>query len=234
MDKVQSEIVAAMALVTLGYLSYWYTAESRVLRQWAQRLSGADSRISDIVLQRMLGVLFMGMLPLIACLLLIAEDPDRYGLGAGDLRLTALWSAALSGLIVLITAFSARKPDNLAMYPQIRVSQWPGRLILLSALTWILYLLAYEFLFRGVLFFVLLEHTGLWGAMAINACVYALAHLPKGKKETLGAIPFGILICWLSFDTGSIWLAVAVHIVLALSNEWFSLRYHPEIQVIRS
>ncbi|MFN8134788.1 MAG: CPBP family intramembrane glutamic endopeptidase [Bacteroidales bacterium] len=60
----------------------------------------------------------------------------------------------------------------------------------------------------------------LWPAIALNTAIYMLVHIPKGIKETLGAIPLGVLLCYLTVQTGSIWIAVMVHIVMALSNEW--------------
>ncbi|MBK7407617.1 MAG: hypothetical protein IPJ40_05760 [Saprospirales bacterium] len=40
------------------------------------------------------------------------------------------------------------------MYPQIRVAEWTFSLVLWSSLTWVLYLVGYETLFRGILFFL--------------------------------------------------------------------------------
>jgi membrane protease YdiL (CAAX protease family) len=84
-------------------------------------------------------------------------------------------------------------------------------------------------MFRGFLLFSSLPVLGIWPSILLNTAVYSLVHIPKGNKETLGAIPFGILISYLAIETGTFWIAFFTHVILALSNEWFSLRTHPEM-----
>jgi membrane protease YdiL (CAAX protease family) len=43
----------------------------------------------------------------------------------------------------------------------------------------------------------------------------------------------GIILCYITLLTGNIWSAVIVHSLMALCNEWFSLRAHPEMKLIR-
>ncbi len=232
MSPDDQSTVFAIITALAGFLSYHLTAQSHWLRHWVRKVS-ARGRLSPnrIFTQRLLGIVFLGVLPLGATLLFQTRDLDLIGLGKGDLYQSFRATALLSTVIVLMTFFNARKESNLDMYPQIRVKEWSWRLVLWSSLTWALYLLAYEFLFRGVLFFLVLHAEGFAVATAVNVAVYALAHLPKGEKETLGAIPLGFVLCWFTFATGSIWLAVMVHIVMALSNEWLSIYYHPEMHI---
>ncbi len=128
---------------------------------------------------------------------------------------------------------NCKKPDNLNLYPQIRAKEWSFNILFNSALTWILYLLVYEFMFRGFLLFIFLQYVGVWSAIALNVSIYSLVHVPKGLKEAVGALPLGIVLGIITVQTESILVALIVHIVLALSNEWFSLRVHPNINYIR-
>ena len=57
----------------------------------------------------------------------------------------------------------------------------------------------------------------------VNTIIYSLAHVPKGNREALAAIPFGIILCYLTIKTETIWIAVFVHLALALSNDYFAL-----------
>ena len=72
---------------------------------------------------------------------------------------------------------------------------------------------------------------GPWAAIALNCSLYAFAHFYKGPGETFGAIPLGIMFCYLTLLTGNIWTAVVIHSVMALSNEWFSIRANPDINL---
>jgi membrane protease YdiL (CAAX protease family) len=90
---------------------------------------------------------------------------------------------------------------------------------------WMLYLLGYEFMFRGILWFVCVWAFGLIPSLAINLLLYALAHINQGTTKILGSIPAGILFCLFSYLTGSFILAFLVHTTMAVSYELF-LAYH--------
>jgi len=77
--------------------------------------------------------------------------------------------------------------------------------------------------------FTLYSALGLWPAILITTCLYALVHIPKGLKEAIGALPFGIVLGLLAIEAGSIWPVVFIHAVLALSNDHFALRANPDM-----
>jgi membrane protease YdiL (CAAX protease family) len=181
-----------------------------------------------ILFQRFLGVLIFGMIPLLILTLTGTQSIVDFGVTA-PVKETGTWTVILSVVIIIINYINSRTPENLALYPQIREEIWSLQLLTLSTASWIVYLLSYEFLFRGFLLFSTLSLLGFWPAIILNTAIYSLVHLPKGIKETIGAIPFGILLCYLTVRTGSIWIAVATHIVMAVSNEWLSLRAHPQM-----
>lgn len=104
-------------------------------------------------------------------------------------------------------------------------------MLTLSGITWLVFLLGYEFLFRGFLLFASVAVMDVWAAIALNCALYAFAHLYKGPGETFGSIPVGILLCYLTLLTGNIWTALILHSVMALSNEWWSIRAHPNMKV---
>ena len=83
----------------------------------------------------------------------------------------------------------------------------------------LLFLLAYEFFFRGVIFFSLLEHFSLWEAIAYNTLLYVLIHAFDSRKELFGAIPFGIVLCLFTYFTQSVWYAFIMHATLSTVYE---------------
>jgi len=89
----------------------------------------------------------------------------------------------------------------------------------------VVFLLAYEFFFRGVIFFTFLENNGLIIAIVITTLLYVLIHIFDSKQEILGAIPFGIVLCLFSYFTNSIWMAFLIHITLSAVYE-FSMFTH--------
>ncbi len=75
----------------------------------------------------------------------------------------------------------------------------------------IVFLISYEFFFRGVLLFFFIENNGLILAIIISTSLYVLIHIFDTKAEILGAIPFGIVLCLFSYFTNNIWAAFIIH-----------------------
>ena len=89
----------------------------------------------------------------------------------------------------------------------------------------ILFLFSYEFFFRGVIFFSLLQFFDLYISIFITTILYVLIHSFDTKVEILGAIPFGILLCYLSYITNSIWIAFIIHTTLSGVYELKMFKY---------
>lgn len=83
----------------------------------------------------------------------------------------------------------------------------------------LVFLLAYEAFFRGVLFWFCLQYFGLVNSILINLFFYGLIHIMDSKKEILGSIPFGIVLCLFTYYSSSIWPAFIIHASLSLGYE---------------
>ncbi len=181
--------------------------------------------------QKWLGLLLMGLIPWVI---------GRYWLGMSnaDMGLTLAlpaagwyWILGCIALIIPLNLINARRPDNLAMYPQVRVKVWSKKLVAAHMTDWAAYLLGYEFLFRGFLLAACLSTMGAWTAIVVNLALYSLSHLPKGMKEAIGALPLGLVVCIATLQTGTIWAAYIIHLALAWANFLSSLAAHPEMRV---
>ena len=135
------------------------------------------------------------------------------------------YTLILATILIPIGALNAKGKEHLAIYPQVRMVKWNLREYTTNILSWGLYLLGYEFLFRGIVFLGLLPFVGVYPAVIINTILYAGAHLYKGKKETLGSIPLGIILCLITAQTETIWTAFAVHWLMA-SNTFIWSQYY--------
>ncbi len=83
----------------------------------------------------------------------------------------------------------------------------------------ILYLLAYEFWFRGILLVTLVKHLQLVPAIFINIILYSLLHFISDKREFRLCFPFGAYLCLLCWWIGAAWPAMLIHLSLSLSYE---------------
>lgn len=83
----------------------------------------------------------------------------------------------------------------------------------------ILYLVAYEFFFRGYFLFTTVALWNVETAIVLNIAAYSLVHSVNGRNEFIGSIPFGFVLCLFTVSSGSIWPAVLLHLLLALPFE---------------
>ena len=223
-------------LLTLVFFSiYWFTSKSeKIKKRFYDKYDHDQASLKHIFFTKYFGFISMGILPTILCLVFLPE------LTLADLGLTFIyktaqfsifWILGLSILIIPLVYFSAKKPKNLLNYPQIRAKVWTKKMVFINALGWFLYLFGYEFLFRGILLIPLIEPLGMWPAIAINIALYSATHIPKGLDETVGAIPLGFVLCLLTISSGTIWIAFIVHVVMAWTNTFTALKFHPEMNL---
>lgn len=231
------QVIAPVILSIACFVLYWFVAQSRVVQQrFYSKYDHDTASANHIFFTKLFGFLSLGIVPAL-CMLLFLPDKgfSYYGLTfvPETSLFSFLWIIGLSAIVIPLAYYSAKKPKNLLNYPQIRSKLWTRSTYYKNIFGWVLYLSAYEFLFRGVLFFPLLESLGFWPATAVNISLYSATHIPKGLDETLGAIPLGLVLCALTAMSGTLWIAIIVHVAMALSNSLTALKFHPDIHYKR-
>ncbi|HLP93304.1 MAG TPA: CPBP family intramembrane glutamic endopeptidase [Saprospiraceae bacterium] len=232
--EASAEANITIILVTIGFIVFWFTGKSdKLLTKQIQAYGPEDGQQRHVFIKRIVGMATFGLIPGLVLLAGMGFSWSDYGVKPSLDVVSLYWILGLSAIIIPMTFRSTRAADNLAQYPEIRRANWSPKLVVLSALSWMGYLVAYELMFRGFLLFSCVRAFGVWPAIIINTSIYALVHVPKNAKEGIGAIPLGLLLCVLTLQTQTIWIALIVHWVLSLANEWFSLKYHPDMQVVK-
>lgn len=224
--NIEFGIICLTTLISLVGYSYLFILLNRK-NFWN---NSRDENELNIYLQRCAGFLLFGVLPVVVLYYMHRITIHEFGILLLLPQKTVFWFVVLSGIVLPVSIYNSKSPQNLAKYPQIRNHNWNIRILLLSTFTWIAYLLAYEFFFRGILLFSCIRMLGVTMAIVVNVIIYSLAHIPKGKLEVLGAIPFGIVLCLVTIYTGSFWTAFGTHVIMAISSEWSSLYFNKDIQ----
>ena len=200
----------------IGYLIYFcFLKNKQVQKGFRNYFSDAKSSFYWIQITRVIAFVCMAILPLLYIYLL-----DVY-----FWEIDFIWTYAdtkyiliLATILIPLGTLNAKGKEHLTIYPQVRMRNWNPIEYTFNILSWGLYLLGYEFLFRGILFLGLIPFFGIYPAIIVNTVLYALAHLYKGKKETLGSILLGIVLCVITAYTQTIWTAFAVHWIMATNN----------------
>ncbi|MBK5277375.1 MAG: CPBP family intramembrane metalloprotease [Bacteroidia bacterium] len=235
----ESDLTCIVSIVgsALFFILYWSLLSSERIRKYFYEEQSSDvGKIKYILFTKYSGLLILGVLPGILFYIVFPHySLSDYGLSfsKGTSIISFYWILVLGFIILVMNRFAARREKAFLMYPQIRVKEWDGKLIVSYSIAWSAYLFGYELLFRGFLFFPLVNVIGIWPAISINIALYSISHIPKGLDETVGAILLGTVLCIATLQTGTIWVAFVAHVLLALSNSLFALKFHPEMRIVK-
>ncbi len=209
-------MILALCLLSLLLAEGWATEKKS--RSFSQALSGSRT-LSVLCLKLLFGCLIF-LLGYECCIHFTTIDERIF-----DPNWSNAYSFAVTPLAMLALVFGystaarkTRRPVNLAG----NIS-----LLVIYFLLRVLFLLLYEYFFRGVLLFICIEAVGIVIAILINLSVYAMTHAYSDRREIIGTIPFGLTLCSLTILLHSVWPAIFIHLALAISHEIRLLSNHP-------
>jgi len=146
----------------------------------------------------------------------------------GSVGLSLGLAVAIGLAVTPVLTCAGWLPEMRQFYPEMRLGEgpataaaaWRWRLAMIGS--WLVYLVGYEALFRGLLLPLLARELGLWPGIAVATGLYVLAHLARPAAESLAAIPAGFALAAITLVTGSILAAVVLHWIIASVNETVS------------
>jgi membrane protease YdiL (CAAX protease family) len=230
-QPVRGPAVTALAAFVVLYAAYHFLSEHVLMPKiFSRRLPEREAEVAAVLSRRLAGGLLLGVIPLVMMLTLLPGGPAAYGLVFRFPPRAWLLITLFSLIVIPLALLISGRPAIRDRYPHIRVREWSSTLVTLNAAGWGLFLLAYEICFRGFLLFPCVRAFGFWPAVIINLVLYAGVHLHKGRVETLGALPLGLLLCFTALSFG-IWVPFLLHWILALANDQVALKKNPEFTV---
>lgn len=146
-----------------------------------------------------------------------------------------MYTFAGLAIVLIFSLLSSPRQSNLEQFPEVRIRFWRPNILIMSALSWIAYIAAYEFFYRGLLFQILrmaLDND----VLAIVGCtaLYCLSHYFKLNRITVGSIIYGAVSCYVVLITDSLLPAMISHTAMSLFVEWLSIKHHREMFVLRT
>lgn len=193
-------------------------------------ITGERFQLNRFLAMKILGFLMMGVLPFLI-FPSIVNPPESFGQSRQSaLHFPSILLFIIPALIIAMNFFASGKEDFHSRFPQMRIKEWGIPNLIIGIGGWGIYLLGYEYLFRGLFLSAWLDAFGPLTAIAVNVVVYSLFHIPNGPKEAIGAIPFGIVLCLVTIQSGSFVHAFLLHWLLSTSAEVFSIHHHPGMQ----
>lgn len=209
-------LASLLALTTIGYVLYHFWAKA------LQRETPGAPR--SVIVGRLAGALLLGVPSLIWAALAAPQLLSLWRLPSGVAIAVCLGTL---GVLLPILWLAAGGEAHQSHYPQIRATRWTPGLVLFEGFSWGLYLVAYEWAFRGLLVCALASVIGLWPALLVGTSLYVLAHLEKGLGECLACVPMGLGFGILAWWSQSLWAPILLHLALALAGNLFAVARDP-------
>jgi len=152
----------------------------------------------------------------------------KIGLTLGELK-RSLPLAALGAPVAALAGWIGSGDRAIrAFYPFSKEACRSSRSLALFELSYaLLYYPAWEFLFRGILFFPFVPVIGLLPALALETGLSTLYHIGHPPSEILAAVGAGVVFGLVAFWTGSFLVTAFLHAVVGVSTDTFLyLRLH--------
>lgn len=221
----------------LLFYVYWIIFDSQKIKAHFQSKNDLiKAPLKHIFFTKIMGLVIMGIVPFLVSFILFKEPLKDLGFIIKEEHFSfSIWSTIILSLIALpIGFFGSRQQKSLAVYPQIRINQWTSLSLFISLFGWVIYLLGYEFLFRGFMLQPVADILGFWPAITVSSVLYSATHLPKGIGEAIGALPLGVLLGSVCLIAENFWIGFFVHIIMSWTVNLSSIYWNPEMSVKRN
>ena len=159
-------------------------------------------------------------------IIVLSSDPLSYlggaGLSLGNWRRGILIMAAGAPFAVLSGLIGSRDSKLSRFYPLSKLAcRSPKSFIAFEAAYVLLYYPAWEFLYRGILFFPLIPAIGLVPALALQTTISTLHHAGHPQSEIMAAFAGGFIFGLIAYATGSIVYPFFLHALIGVSTDTF-------------
>lgn len=168
------------------------------------------------------------VIPVLIVFFIFKEKPSAYGLKAGDYKTGLKYSLIFFVIMLPLVWFASSSLPFVEQYPGLSdvKTSWNSFLIYETGI--LLYMIAWEFIWRGYMLFGLQPKFGYY-AVLFQMLPFVMLHNGKPMVETFGAIIAGIALALLALRTGSIIYCVIAHYGVMFTIDLLcTLRYRTE------
>lgn len=144
------------------------------------------------------------------------------GLSLGNWRRGLLIAALGAPLAVLSGFIGSRDAELRRFYPFSKTACRSLRsFVAFETAYLLLYYVAWEFLYRGILFFPLIPAIGLIPALALQTIISTLHHAGHPQSEIFASLAGGFVFGLVAYFTGSFFYPIFLHALTGISTDTF-------------
>jgi membrane protease YdiL (CAAX protease family) len=155
-------------------------------------------------------LIYFAVLPILTITIILRRNPLDFGLRLGNFKVWGFYVIATI-IVALPILYIASRNSLLANYytmPQFDVVKY--------SLETIVYLFAWEFLFRGFLLFGLKDKLK-ESAILVQMVPFVLVHFGKPEIETISTILTGLYFGYVAYRGNSYWPAFIIHLFINIT-----------------
>lgn len=171
---------------------------------------------------------FFFLFLVIPCLIVVLFSPEpllflkEAGLSLGNAGRGLVIAAGGAPLAVLAGYIGSRDSQLRRFYPFSKTAcRSPRTFIAFETAYLLLYYVAWEFFYRGILFFPLIPAIGLVPALAFETIVSTLHHLGHPPSELFASLAAGVVFGLIAYYTGSFLYTIFLHALTGISTDTF-------------
>jgi uncharacterized protein len=175
------------------------------------------------VYQCTVAFLLWAVIPIILIKFFIGDDLKEYGICLGDWRFGLKFFLLSIPILLPVLYLTSLNPEFPAEYPLSPLAARGTSGFVLWELTYLIYYLGFEFIFRGYMQLGLLKRLGPFLAIMAQTIPSTIVHWGKPEGETISAIVAGLAFGALAIRTRSILWGLMVHYFVGIATDFFCL-----------
>ena len=225
---VEIEISVVLLGAVFVFCLSQYCLAPTVLERWCSKNQEGQSKAYFF------SKISSGVLWIFSSLIFLNMNEDAFQILFPPLSVIAkdlLYACVLFVLLFPFFWIASKRPSVQAQYPELRIKERSQRLVLMSAVSWFVYLVGYEFLFRGVILLCGIAEWGIWNGVGVMTALYVLAHLDKSADETFACFFAGPIFAFATIWDSSIWIAIFLHVFVAVGTENLAAKNNPDFHM---
>ena len=196
---------------SMFFIIKWMSKTNRSNRLFDKN-AALSTNTGNLIGLHLAGILWLGLVPVILLKRSFNETIT------GEVLPTLSWFLSFISLIALVV-ISVLRVNRKIHIPHKNIHILSGKFIGQYFFVRILFLVAYELFFRGMLLFDCIKWFGIFQAITLTTLLTVLLHAFSNKKEMWACIPYGIISCCCCISIQAVWPAIILHLALSITYE---------------
>lgn len=215
-------IIIFLSVAVIQTISFYYSSR-RFFRQYLfdQIPAQYDVYLTEYLYWFVSDFITLFVISALIIKFIFKENLKDYGLTIGEFRIGLKVSFIFIAIMIPLIWFVSSTDGFVQKYPHLHNARESWSLFFIYEAGMLLYMFAWEFIWRGFMLFGLKEKFGYY-AVVIQMIPFVILHNGKPDLETFGAIIGGIALGILALRTKSFYYCVLVHISIMFSIDLIS------------